>query len=97
MKKIVHFGGMDSYDGHESGNYIVFKQFRDLTYDSTHILGVTKMWNDEDTFYIPLTRPEDQIELEDKIDNIDVVIIYDSMLTPETLRRIYDKHKCPII
>ena len=97
MKKIVHFGGMDSYDGHESGNYIVFKQFRDLTYDSVHVLGLLKRWEDKDTFYIPLTRPEDQIELEDKIDNIDVVIIYDSMLTPETLRRIYDKHKCPII
>ena len=97
MKKIVHIAGMDSYEGHESGNYIVFKTFRKLPYESIHIFGCAKHWGDPDTFFVPLTSTASQVGLEDRFDAADVVIIYDTLLEPETLRKIYDKHKCDIV
>jgi len=97
MKKIVHIAGMDMYASHEPGNYIVFSAMRDLPYDSHHLLGLVKGRADNDTSYHPISQFGNQIGVENSFESADVVILYDSLLQPETVKAIYDKHKCPIV
>ena len=96
---IIHIGGMDTYDKtHESGNTIIFNLIKQLPYNSKHILGLEKVHSDPDTEFIPLFEPHggSQEGLEDKI-NPDILILYDSLLEPQTIINIYNKHKCPVI
>ena len=97
MKKIVHIAGVDMYSSHDSGNWIIFNAMRDLPYDSHHILGLGRGRENPDTSYYPISVEGSQVGVEDSFDSADVVILYDSLLYPETVKAIYDKHKCPIV
>ena len=96
MTNIIHIAGMDKYNSHDSGNYLVFKQFRNLPYNSHHVLGLSRQMDDPDTSFIPLLGPENQQGLEFKI-KPDILVLYDTLLEPETIKRIYDVHKCPVV
>lgn len=96
MKNILHFGGMDTYDTtHESGNTIVFNHIKELPFNSTHVLGIQRLLNDPQSVFVPLYH-KGQEGLEDQI-SPDAVILYDTLLDPQTILNVYDKHKCPII
>jgi glycosyltransferase involved in cell wall biosynthesis len=96
VTNIVHIAGMDKYNSHDSGNYLVFKQFRNLPYNSHHVLGLSRQMDDPDTSFIPLLGEANQQGLEFKI-KPDILVLYDTLLEPETIKRIYDVHKCPVV
>lgn len=86
---------MDTYDRtHESGNTILFDIIKKLPFNSTHVLGLQRLRNDPQSVFFPLGGA--QKGLENHI-SPDAVILYDTLLKPQTVLDIYEKHKCPII
>jgi glycosyltransferase involved in cell wall biosynthesis len=95
MKSIIHIGGLDTYDQtHESGNTILFDIIKKLPFNSTHVLGLQRLKNDPQSVFIPLGGGQKGLE---NYISPDAVILYDSLLKPQTVLDIYEKHKCPII
>jgi len=88
---IIHISGFDSYNTHDSGNYIVFNFLRDLKYDSKMILALGKTKQDSDTFLI---RKHDIIN---RIEEAKVVVLHDSLLSYKEIKALYEKLKCQIV
>ena len=89
--EIIHISGFDSYNTHDSGNYIVFNFLRDLKYDSKMILALQKTKQDSDTFLI---RKHDIIN---RIEEAKVVVLHDSLLSYKEIKALYEKLKCQIV
>ena len=88
---IIHISGFDSYNTHDSGNYIVFNFLRGLEYDSKMILALGKTKNDSDTFLI---RKGDIIN---KIEEAKVIVLHDSLLSYREIEALHKKLNCQII
>ena len=88
---IIHLAGFDSYNSHDSGNYIIFNNLRDLNLNSIMILGLQKTKNEDDLVYIPRNNIVDSIE------QCKVLVIHDELLNPLQIRQIYEKTNCKII
>jgi glycosyltransferase involved in cell wall biosynthesis len=88
---IIHISGFDSYNTHDSGNYIVFDFLRSLKYDSKMILALGKTKQDKDTFLI---RKE---KILDSIKEAKIVILHDSLFTHEEIKQLHNKLDCQII
>jgi glycosyltransferase involved in cell wall biosynthesis len=88
---IIHISGFDTYNTHDSGNYIVFNALRELDYDSKMILALGKNKPDKDTFLIPKHKIIDSIE------EAKVIVLHDSLLSSQEIKRMYEKLGCQII
>ncbi len=88
---IIHISGFDSYNTHDSGNYIVFNFLRDLKYDSKMILALGKTKQDSDTFLIRKNNIINTIE------EAKVIVLHDSLLSYNEIKALYEKLKCQIV
>ena len=88
---IIHISGFDTYDTHDSGNYIVFNLFRELNYDSKMILALGKKKPDKDTFLIPTNK------ILESIDEAKIIILHDSLFSHEEIKKMHEKLGCQII
>lgn len=88
---IIHISGFDTYNTHDSGNYIVFNALRELDYDSKMILALGKNKPDEDTFLIPKHKIINSIE------EAKVVVLHDSLLSYQEIKKLYEKLGCQIV
>ena len=88
---IIHISGFDSYNTHDSGNYIVFNFLRSLPYDSKMILALGKTKNDSDTFLIRKNNIIDSIE------EAKIIVLHDSLFSYEEIQTLHKKLKCHII
>jgi len=88
---IIHISGFDTYNTHDSGNYIVFDFLRKLNYDSKMILALGKRKDDNDTFLITKNKIIDSIE------EAKVIVLHDSLFSYGEVRTLYEKLKCQIV
>ncbi|MHA1941674.1 MAG: glycosyltransferase [Candidatus Hodarchaeales archaeon] len=88
---IIHISGFDTYNTHDSGNYIIFDFLRQLNLDSIMILALQKIKNDKDTFFVP------KQDIINTIEKAKLVILHDSLFTHNEIRQLYEKLKCQII
>lgn len=89
--EIVHVSGFDSYDTHDSGNYIVFNFLRNANFDSKMALVLKKTKNDKDTYFI---KKHDFIEA---FEEIKILVLHDETFNFNEIKKIHDKFKCQII
>jgi glycosyltransferase involved in cell wall biosynthesis len=89
--EIVHVSGFDSYDTHDSGNYIVFNFLRSTNFNSKMALTINKTKNDEDTYFIK----KDQFI--NSFEEIKILILHDETFDFNEIEKIYNKFKCQII
>lgn len=90
---IIHISGFDTYDTHDSGNYIVFSFLRQLKqYDSKMILCLNKKkTHDKDTFYIPKNKVYESIK------ECKILIIHDALFSIKEIEKFYKKLNCNIV
>lgn len=88
---IIHISGFDTYNSHDSGNYIVFNFLRQLKYDSKMILALQKSKPDLDTFHVQKNNIINTIE------ECKILFLHDELLSMEEIEQIYKKTKCKII
>jgi glycosyltransferase involved in cell wall biosynthesis len=89
--EILHISGFDTYNTHDSGNYIIFDYLRELKYDSKMILAISKTKSDNDTFFIPKN------EIVNSIEECKVLILHDEILNMDEVEQIYKKTNCKIL
>ena len=89
--EIVHVSGFDTYDTHDSGNYIVFNFLRSTNFDSKMALVINKTKNDDDTYFI---RKDEFIN---SFEEIKILILHDETFDFNEVEKIYNKFKCQII
>jgi len=88
---IVHVSGFDSYDTHDSGNYIVFNFLRSLKFDSKMALVLNKTKKDEDTYFVRRS------EFTNFFKDIKILVLHDETFNFNEIKKIHDKFKCQII
>jgi glycosyltransferase involved in cell wall biosynthesis len=90
---IIHISGFDTYNTHDSGNYIVFNFLRQLKeYDSKMILCMNKQkTHDKDTFYIPKNKVYESIK------ECKILIIHDELFSIKEIEKFYKKLNCNIV
>ena len=88
---IVHVSGFDSYDTHDSGNYIVFNFLRSLKFDSKMALVLNKTKKDEDTYFVRKS------EFTNFFKDIKIFVLHDETFDFHEIKKIHSKFKCQII
>ena len=89
--EIVHVSGYDTYDTHDSGNYIVFNFLRNTNFDSKMVMTIRRSKNDKDTYFIKKNQFIDLFE------EIKILVLHDETFDFNEIKKIYDKFKCQII
>jgi glycosyltransferase involved in cell wall biosynthesis len=89
---IIHISGFDTYNTHDSGNYIIFNFLRKLNYNSKMILCLNKAkLEDKDTFFIPKEKVLNSIQ------KCKVLVFHDTLFSEKEIKKFYEKFNCKII
>ena len=88
---IIHIAGFDTYNTHDSGNYIVFNNLRPLGLNQVMILGLQKTKNENDLIYMPKNKIVDSIE------ECKILVLHDELLDPKQIEEIHKKTNCKIV